>query len=236
MPWERKADVLHHLIAHEKLISRRLQGIAGSLLGSPHISAPCCGGPKESEKLVFGFDAFDCVTFIENTLALARSRSKARFITELKKTRYRDGLVEWSSRLHYFSDWLVCNEERGAVEIRTRGSGAREIEAVISLIEGLPARRVRFHVVPKKKIHLALPRLSNGSVVAFASVRSKLDFFHAGLAFSRSQHGRSREEIQLYHASKSAGKVIAEPLSDFLERNRMRGIAFAAPRKVGDSG
>jgi len=232
--WKRKADTLHRLIADEKDISRRLHRIADSFLDSPHISTPLLGGPTESEKLVLGFDAFDCVTFIENTLALARSRSGPGFIVELKKTRYRDSLVDWSSRLHYFSDWLVSNEERGAVRIRTKGSGSRAIEATIGLIEGLPPRRIRFHVVPKKKTHLALPRISDGSIVAFASVRSRLDFFHAGLLFANSRLGRSGGRPLLYHASQSAGKVVVEPLGDFLERNRMRGIAFAAPLAPGD--
>jgi hypothetical protein len=93
----------------------------------------------------------------------------------------------------------------------------------------LPARRVRFHVVPKNDIRLALPRITNGSIVAFASVRSRLDYFHTGLLFFRSPRLSSVDELTLYQARKSAGKVIEEPLTDFLKRERMRGVAFAAP-------
>ena len=118
--------------------------------------------------------------------------------------------------------------------MRTRGSGARTIDTAISLIKTLPARRVRIHAVPKKDIHLALDRISNGSVVAFASVRPTLDYFHTGLVFSGSKPVRSVEDLVLYSPPKSIGKVIAEPLSDFLKRNRMRGMAFAEILEPGD--
>jgi hypothetical protein len=232
--WEPTVEGLHGLIADEQDVSNRMRKIAESFLGAPYVPSPLVGGPNEPEKLVVGFDAFDCVTFVETALALARSSSATGFITELTRTRYRDGLVDWHSRLHYFSDWLSWNEERGAVEIRTTGPGSRSIEANLGLIEGLPARRVRFHVVPKRSIRLASLRISNGAIVAFASVRSRLDFYHVGLLFSRSEDGRPGDETLLYQAARSAGKVFAEPLKDFLGRNRMRGIAFAAPRAPGE--
>jgi hypothetical protein len=129
--------------------------------------------------------------------------------------------VDWSARLHYFSDWMKYNQRRGALKIRTRGPGSRPIETGLGVIEGLPLRRARFHVVPKQKIHLARRRITDGSIVAFASTRSKLDFFHTGLIFIS-------DELMLCHASRKAKKVIAEPLERYLKRNRMRGIAFAS--------
>ena len=198
---------------------------ADAWVGRPYVSDSLIGGPDEPEKLVVNLEAFDCVTFIESILALARSRSRKGFIDELKRTRYREGRVEWSSRLHYFSDWMKSSQKRGAINIRTRGPGSRIIETKLGVVEGLPERRVRFHVVPKQKVHLARRRISDGSIVAFASTRSKLDFFHTGLIFNE-------EGMLLYHASRKAKKVIAEPLTDYLKRNRMRGIAFATVEAV----
>jgi hypothetical protein len=37
------------------------------------------------------------------------------------------------------------------------------------------------------------------------------------------------EELMLYQARLGAGKVIAQPLTEFLKQERMRGIAFAEP-------
>jgi hypothetical protein len=198
-----------------------MRRIANAWLGRPYVADSLIGGPDKPERLVVNLQGFDCVTFIECVLAKARTRSRKQFVEELKKTRYREGRVEWSARLHYFSDWMKSNQKRGVIKIRTRGPGSRSIQTRLDVVEGLPGRSVRFHVVPKQKIHLARGRIREGSIVAFASTRSKLDFFHTGLIFMG-------DELMLFHASRKAKKVIAEPLERYLKRNRMRGIAFAS--------
>lgn len=222
-------------MAGEHDISRRLLRSAEFFLGRAYTSYPFGGGPKEAETLVVDLDTFDCVTYIEVAFAVARSRSRRGFIDELRKTRYRDGRVDWRTRLHYFSDWMRYNQKRGALKIRTRGAGSYSVEAALGLIQGLPERRARFHVVPKREIRRALGRISDGTIVAFASVRSRLDFFHTGMLFFRAPDARSEEDLMLYQAARSVGKVFREPLSVFLKRNRMRGIAFAAPLGMGDT-
>jgi hypothetical protein len=81
--------------------------------------------------------------------------------------------------------------------------------------------------VPKKDIPLALERIPPASVIAFASVRPQLDYFHTGLLFAARVPAQSIEDLLLYSPPKSIGRVIQEPLNDFLKRNRMRGISFA---------
>jgi hypothetical protein len=203
--------------------------IADTFLGRPYDFETLVGGPEQRERLIVDFESFDCVTLIEQALALARSRSRRGFLTELRNIRYRGGRVSWRHRHHYFADWMRQNEKRGTVKIRTRGAGSRSIEARLGWFDYLPERRIRVHVVPKKDIRLALPRMSNGSIIAFASVRARLDFFHTGLLFFRSPRLRSLDDLTLYQARKSAGRVIEEPLTDFLKCERMRGVALATP-------
>jgi hypothetical protein len=204
------------------------------LVGSPYLSNPLIGGPAEPERLILGLDAFDCVTFVETVLALARSGSEAKFRLELRRTRYRAGCVGWRTRLHYFSEWLQANQRRGAVRLRTAGPGARIIQARLAILEGLPPRSVRFPVVPRRSLPLAAARLGAVSIVAFASLRSGLDYFHTGLVV-RDFPDQPVPALTLIHAARSAGRVVREPLGAFLARNRMRGISFAAPLPAGDS-
>ncbi len=196
---------------------------AMGLLGRPYAADTLIGGPQERERLVVNLAGFDCVTLVEIVLALARSQSPTGFLRELRQTRYRDNRVAWTSRLHYFSDWMTSNQRRGAVQIRTRGKGSRLIDTRLDLIPGLPPRRASFHVVPKRRLPTAQARIDHGAIVAIASVRARLDFFHTGLLFDQA------DGPTLVHASRRAGEVIAEPLADFLQRNRTRGIAFASP-------
>ena len=81
------------------------------------------------ETLVINLREFDCFTFVENVVALAGmvQKGKAHFrgyAAQLKKIRYRHGISKgYTSRLHYFSDWLYDNEQKGILKNVTRRSG-----------------------------------------------------------------------------------------------------------------
>jgi hypothetical protein len=233
----RDSDVaaLHGVIRTDTDVASRMYTLAQALIGCPYLANSLGGGPDKPETLTINLRAFDCVTLVECVLALARSRSQGRFVQELQHTRYRHGRVTWASRLHYFSEWMTHNHQRGAVRIRTPGKGSRVVQAKLGVIPELPTRHVQFHVVPKQRIEQVHRRITHGSIVAFASVRAKLDFFHTGLIFVNAAERQPKDSLTLVHASKTAGQVIQEPLGEFLQRNRMRGVAFAEPRGVGDS-
>jgi hypothetical protein len=89
--------------------------------------------PPGPERLVVNLREFDCVTFVENVLALARfareggvdaladpSAAKARYERYLTDLRYRGGVIDgYPSRLHYFSEWLSDNATRGTLRLVT---------------------------------------------------------------------------------------------------------------------
>jgi len=74
-----------------------------------------------TETLVARFDGFDCVTFVETALALARGAQAsdttyAGFARRLAEQRYRGGgPVGYCGRLHYFTEWIADNATRGHV-------------------------------------------------------------------------------------------------------------------------
>lgn len=79
------------------------------------------------ERVVVNFQGLDCVTFVENALALTRfiradgprllpdrRAAEARYEALLAQYRYRSGRLDgYPSRLHYFSEWLSDNARRG---------------------------------------------------------------------------------------------------------------------------
>jgi N-acetylmuramoyl-L-alanine amidase-like len=79
------------------------------------------------ERLVVELEELDCVTFVENVLALARlvQRAPVGILSEervykafysgiLTNIRYRGGRMDgYASRLHYFSEWITDNEAMG---------------------------------------------------------------------------------------------------------------------------
>lgn len=79
------------------------------------------------ERVVVNFRGLDCVTFVENAIAIARfvrggglavlgnrSAAEERYRALLEEMRYRDGVLDgYPSRLHYFSEWIADNARRG---------------------------------------------------------------------------------------------------------------------------
>ena len=97
------------------------------------------------EGLVINFRGLDCVTFVENVLALSRfvrtlgtealaDRAAAEDAYEalLAQIRYRGGIIDgYPSRLHYFTDWIADNARRGLVrDITGELGGVRDAEPV----------------------------------------------------------------------------------------------------------
>ena len=101
--------------------------IGERFVGTPY--APHTLEVAGEERLVIELQELDCVTFVENVLALARfvrsvpeamlddpTRHQAYYSGILQNIRYRDGkLDEYPARLHYFSEWISDKDTRGLV-------------------------------------------------------------------------------------------------------------------------
>ena len=201
----------------------RLARVSRLFLGRPYIGNPLGGGPLSAELFCVSFDGFDCVTYLETVLALARSKTAAMFFRELRALRYLDGRVDWFRRNHYMVDWLARNESRSVVQDLTRGSGTVIKTRKLDLVAGLPPKRVKFRCFPKRAFRRIKDRIRTGDLILFVSTRRRLDVFHAGLLI------RQDDRISLRHATRSAGKVVEQDVADFLKSHRMSGFILARP-------
>jgi len=112
--------------------------IGETFIGTPY--APHTLEAPGEEGLVIELEELDCVTFVENVLALARfvqtapdellvaragSRHRPFFSAIMEDIRYRGGeLDEYPSRLHYFSEWISDNHKTGLVRDVSQELGA----------------------------------------------------------------------------------------------------------------
>jgi len=154
----------------------------------------------------------DCVTLFENALGFARMIKKgggsaADLLAEVAFTRYRGGrLTDYTSRLHYTTDWIHDNvlkgvvhdltqELPGAIRFRkrvdfmsTHPSSYRQLEAnppmvaVIAAIEREINGRA-MHYVPKEKIADIEPLLQTGDIVGTTTTIAGIDISHTGLCY-----------------------------------------------------
>ena len=209
------------------------------------------------EHLVVNLRSFDCVTFIESTLALARTLRlpgppEEVFRSELQRIRYRGGTINgYTSRLHYFSDWLSDNEKKGIVRDMTRMlDGVRDKRGIHYMsshrssyrqlaldraAEAVAATEKRLSVMPRflvpaAKISSIVSRLENGDLIGVATAIDGLDVSHTGMVVVDGSVTR------FLHASESTGVVelTQGSLVGYLDEHaRATGIIVARPLEAG---
>lgn len=212
-----------------------LQKTAEFFINTPYVAGTLDN--QNEEKLVINLREMDCVTFVENVLALSQTakmtdRSFDNFIESLRTIRYRNGKIDgYSSRLHYTSDWVYANEQRGVVKnISKELGGLKEMKRInfmsqhpnsykaikndkrmlskIKEIEANINKRGGFYYVPKLSIERNKKRIPHMSVVAFVTNTRGLDTSHVGLAYKDNNN-----RLTFIHASSAKGKVVIDNLS-----------------------
>src|SRR5258707_12580196 len=78
-------------------------------LGHSYKTNPLIGSADTAEVFKASFDGFDCVTYIETVLALARAANLDDFIEGLQKSRDEQGCIHWEQRNQVMSVWIVNN-------------------------------------------------------------------------------------------------------------------------------
>lgn len=228
--------------------------IAGGkmLEGTPYVANTLDGGT--AEKLIINLRALDCTTFAENCLALARTAQSATpdfatFVNELRSIRYRNKkLTDYSSRLHYFSDWIYNNEQKRIVKniscelnavdtnfsvdfMSKHSEKYSQLKNNRKYIEVIAAQEVEISkrkqcFVPESKIAAIEDQLKDGDILGITTNIQGLDIQHVVLAF------RKNGRIHMLHASQKYMKVLVsdETLEDYLKAAKSAtGIVVARP-------
>ncbi|MDR2057910.1 MAG: DUF1460 domain-containing protein [Dysgonamonadaceae bacterium] len=212
------------------------------------LNTPYAAGILEKnaeEDLVVNLQELDCMTFVENCLAMSRSAQYPNpdydyFIRELKKIRYRNGLIQgYTSRLHYTSDWIYDNAAKGEIEDVTYALGGKKFKPnvyymsshpdlypaliknqqdmeVIIEIEKRINRRNNYYYIPRNEIGDKTSLIKSGDIICFTTELPGLDISHMGIAYWH------KGQLSFIHASSKAKKVIieTESIGDYCRRNK----------------
>lgn len=212
--------------------------------------------PPGVETLRISLDQFECVSFIESSVAVARcgwqgTATDDCFARETLASRYRDGDIgDYASRLHYFTDWIGDNEARHRVRNLTAALGGRSVYRdffyitsrklhgavahqadTADLRRRLAATEARLSAMPhavldRNQAPPVLAKLREGDLVAFVRERPGLLVHHAG--FVHWSGGKPR----LLHASSYHQRVVitATDVADYLlRRPERRGVLVVRP-------
>lgn len=255
-------DILHsfweYASRHEldkQTIPERIPVIARFFLGTPYQSNTL--DTNQEEILTINLHELDCVTFVENVLALAylpeySDKSIDSFIANILKIRYRNGKIEdYTSRLHYSSDWLYEMEQQHLLTDVTAQTGGtiyhpdvcfmsknhdrypplqNDAQLLLKMknIETSINQRT-YHYIQKDRINELSDKVREGDVVLITTNIKGLDVSHLGFAI------KQQGETFLLHASSSGKKVMISerPLQEYMQGiSSQSGIIIARPSKM----
>ena len=236
--------------------SCRTLHFAKKMLGVPYVAGTLDG--NEEEQLVVLVDSLDCTTFVETVLAFCIADKRGErdyegFKKALTQIRYRDGILNgYTSRLHYFSDWICNNEQMGFVKECTSETACSQpkelwldfmtthVDSYLpmkknpELVKEMASHEKNWQgtvvsYIPKEKLNLSPEELKikDGDVLALVTNIKGLDVVHVGFAFWKDN------QLHLLHASSSAKKVIEDPKTQYeSSKNTKAHIGVRAIRFV----
>jgi hypothetical protein len=227
----------------EKPINEVIIEIGKSFLETEYIAHTL---EKEGdEKLVINLTGLDCTTFLETALTFARCIKKGKttfddYQSELTSIRYRDGKIDkYPSRLHYFSDWIFNNQQKGIVKDITEENGGKKIKFNLNFMSENPKyyKQLKenpefipvivkqekeinsrdYFYIPEDDIEKLESKIQTGDLIALTTSDKGLDIGHVGIAI-KMDNGR----IHFLHAPLAGSKVqITEmPLSEYAKKSK----------------
>ncbi len=221
--------------------SQRLDSLIRFFVGTPYVGGTLDAAYADSscsESLTVNLRELDCLTFVENVIALNRWLDRPEeesFARILQQIRYRGGVLDgYASRLHYTSEWIADNMTLGFVRPLELGQTQTYVPKVgfmsahpqsypalrgdslqalrIRQIEDSINAHVRLDWIPKEAVASLEPQIPDGTLVAITTTIPGLDIGHLGFAV------RCNGSVRLLHASSSKGQVVVseETLSAYL--------------------
>ena len=223
----RRVEQLLSETRHDPSAGSRIEVLSRHFLGQPYKPTPLIGAAGTPEVFTASFDGFDCVTYIETVLALARASSVDDFVKWLRKIRYEQGRIQWEQRNHYMTGWIRNNVREWIIKpVSMPAVPMLSRERVLNVVPGLAAQRTRVKCVPKRAAPRLEAYLQSGDLIFFVSTRKNLDVFHAGIIV------RDGKTVSMRHASRSQRHVVEQELSNFVKANRMSGFIIMRPQGV----
>jgi len=216
---------------------------ARMLLGTPYVAHTL---EADEELLTINIHELDCTTFVETLFALTRTTLTRRYswrdyAANLENMRYRGGVMgDYSTRLHYISEWIIDNNMRGNmlditpdlphvdyivknIDYMTHHTDSyRQLKDDSDMVAKIKSHELRNHRFPYIKKSWLNDKgfkaaLRSGDFIGLVTKIEGLDISHMGIIVVD-----PKGEPYLLDASMSGGevKVESKPLFKYLERSK----------------
>ncbi len=129
----------HSELSQLPFISARIEYLSCLFLGKPYSANPQGEGidSEFDQAPLYRLDGFDCVTYVNNILALALSRDLMSFQKKLIQINYYDADAKFENRFHFMSlDWNIQNQKNMIVRDITSEIIDENKNGIVEFAEG----------------------------------------------------------------------------------------------------
>ena len=212
---------------------------ARQFLGVPYVAHTL--ELNDKEQLVVNTRELDCTTLVETVTALTLCAQQGKktwndYLTTLKTLRYRQGQLDgYTSRLHYFSDWIRDKQSMKIIKeiqspnppftavqrvnvnyMSTHPTAYKALKAQPELVPVIRQQEqslntVKARYIPKSALRRSTKALRqavhDGDIIAITCNKKGLDIAHLGFAVWK------KDGLHLLNASMIHKKVVEEPMT-----------------------
>jgi hypothetical protein len=248
---QERAAFLSEAASHP--LRERLLRVSERFLGTPYIHSPLGEGTGVDPDPTFRLDAVDCLTFVEQALAMSLASTESQAVALLESIRYA-GAPTYEERNHLMeAQWLPNNQRKGFLVDVTRRHGGEDTVRVqktltalswssrSSMALGLPKKHqpkgtYSLDMIPLERVMDHARQVPSGTILIV--LREDLPLkatrvTHLGFVVQKGKR------TWLRHARRGVdgnGRVVDEDLETFLARNakydkwRVSGVSLYEAR------
>lgn len=213
----------------------------------------------DDRRVVINTRQLDCTTLVENVAALtlclqAGKTTFADFVETLRLLRYRQGRMDgYTSRLHYFTDWIEDNTAMGFVTERQQPrppfsavqtvkvgymtAHPKSYKALREHPEYIPViaktekalNGMTYRYIPKAKIKntkLLRSTIKDGDIIAITCNKAGLDIAHLGIAVWHSDGLHLLNASMIHHKVVEESKTFYAYLQEHKSHTGVRVLSF----------
>ena len=200
----------------------RVAFISEQFLGTAYQENTLIGDHQTDEEFVIDLRGLDCFTVIDYVEAIRLSGSFAQFQEMLKQVRYKNGIISFGSRNHFFADWAEYRSAFVRDATKETGEGrVRELQKTLNrkddgalFLNGVEPMDRTITYIPTDEIDKTmLQRLRTGDYAGIYSDSPGLDVSHVGIII------RAGASLLLRHASSTIDlrKVVDQDLAQYMK-------------------
>jgi hypothetical protein len=237
-------------------LGTRMKLITEELLGKPYLLNGIGELEEPDPDPLVRYDAFDCLTFVEEALSLSLGRTPMAVEKIRKDLRYGDGVISYANRNHFMiSQWIPNAIDKGYLKDITHTLGETHIVSKTITRRTWERWRGRRHfffspdqfpvgtytmgVLSLDEAFKAIPNIPEGALIVVVRQNNPYNpvwITHLGFVVRHSD-----TDVRIRHATKMAGGVVKEHyLKWYFEHIRlylapMEGILVLMPQEISQA-